>query len=64
VFEKFAGIMGPALFSLMIALTGSSRNAILSVIVFFVVGGALLLLVDVEEGQKTAREAERAAEGR
>jgi UMF1 family MFS transporter len=64
VFEKFAGIMGPALFGLMIALTGSSRNAILSVIVFFVVGGALLLLVDVEEGQKTAREAERAAEGR
>ena len=64
VFEKFAGIMGPALFGLMIALTGSSRNAILSVIVFFVVGGALLLLVDVEEGQKTARDAERAADGR
>ena len=59
VFEKFAGIMGPALFSLMIALTGSSRNAILSVIVFFVVGGLLLLMVNVEEGQKTAREAER-----
>ena len=64
VFEKFAGIMGPALFGLMIALTGSSRNAILSVIVFFVVGGALLLLVDVEEGQKVAREAERAVDGR
>ena len=42
--------MGPALFSLTIALTGSSRNAILSVIVFFVVGGLLLLLVSVEEG--------------
>ena len=63
VFEKFAGIMGPAVFSIMIATTGSSRNAILSIIAFFVVGGALLLLVDVEEGQKTAREAERAVEG-
>ncbi len=62
VFEKFAGIAGPAVFSIMIATTGSSRNAILSIIVFFVVGGALLLLVDVEEGQKTAREAERAVE--
>ena len=59
VFEKFAGIMGPAVFSVMIAVTGSSRNAILSVIMFFVVGGLLLLLVNVEEGQKTAREAER-----
>ncbi len=63
VFEKFAGIMGPGVFALTIALTGSSRNAILSVIVFFVVGAALLALVDVEEGQKTAREAERAAAG-
>jgi UMF1 family MFS transporter len=58
VFEKFAGIIGPAVFSLMILLTGSSRNAILSVIMFFVIGGLLLLLVDVEEGQKAAREAE------
>ena len=32
-------------------------------IVFLGVGGALLLLVDVEEGHKTAREAERAADG-
>ncbi len=63
VFEKFAGIAGPAVFGIMVATTGSSRNAILSIIVFFVVGGALLLLVDVEEGQKTAREAERVVEG-
>ena len=62
VFEKFAGIMGPAVFALMVALTGSSRSAILSVIMFFVVGGALLFLVNVEEGQRTAREAERVAE--
>ncbi len=61
VFEKFAGIIGPAVFSLMILITGSSRNAILSVIMFFVIGGLLLLLVDVEEGQKAARDAEARA---
>ncbi len=58
VFEKFAGIFGPAIFALTIAMTGSSRNAILSVILFFVAGAALLALVDVEEGRRAAREAE------
>jgi UMF1 family MFS transporter len=61
VFEKFAGIFGPAIFALTIAMTGSSRNAILSVIVFFVVGGILLTLVDVEDGRRRAREAEQLA---
>ena len=42
-------------------ITGSSRDAILSVIMFFVIGGLLLLLVDVEEGQKAARDAEARA---
>jgi UMF1 family MFS transporter len=56
VFEKFAGIFGPLIFAGTIAATGSSRNAILSVIGFFLVGGALLWLVDVEEGQRAALE--------
>jgi len=60
VFEKFAGIIGPGVFALMIALTGSARSAILSVAAFFVVGAALLALVNVEEGQRVAREAEAA----
>jgi len=55
VFEKFAGIFGPALFALTISLTGSSRNAILSVILFFAVGALLLSKVDVDEGQRAAR---------
>ena len=58
VFEKFAGIFGPAIFGIMAMATGSSRNAILSLIVFFVVGGALLAFVDVEAGRRAAREAE------
>jgi len=60
VVEKFAGIFGPALFAQVIALTGSSRGAILSIIAFFVVGGVLLHFVDVEQGQRAAREAEAA----
>ena len=58
VFEKFSNIFGPLLFTVTIALTGSSRNAILSVIAFFAVGAAVLAFVDVEKGQKAAREAE------
>lgn len=58
VFEKFSSIFGPLLFSIAIARTGSSRVAILSVIVFFIVGAALLAFVDVERGQRAAREAE------
>jgi len=58
VFEKFSSIFGPLLFSLTIAATGSSRNAILSVIAFFAIGAVLLAFVDVEGGRRAAREAE------
>jgi MFS transporter, UMF1 family len=60
VFERYAGILGPAIFAWVVEHSGTSRNAILSVVVFFVVGGALLTLVNVEEGRRAAREAERA----
>ena len=56
VFEKFAGIIGPLLFAATVRMTGSSRNAILSVIAFFVVGAVLLWMVDVKEGQRAARQ--------
>lgn len=54
IFEKFAGIFGPLLFYVAIELTGSSRSAILSVIVFFAAGALLLSLVDVKDGQRQA----------
>jgi UMF1 family MFS transporter len=60
VFEKFAGIFGPAIFALMILWTGSSQSAILSIIGFFIVGGALLFFVDVDEGRAVARAADKA----
>ncbi|HTM24971.1 MAG TPA: MFS transporter [Vicinamibacterales bacterium] len=59
VFERYAGILGPALFAWVVAHSGSSRNAILSVLAFFVIGGALLTAVDVVEGRRAAREGER-----
>jgi MFS transporter, UMF1 family len=54
VSEKFAGIFGPLLFSAAVALTHSNRAAILSVILFFVAGGALLVTVDIDEGRRAA----------
>jgi UMF1 family MFS transporter len=60
VFNKFAGIFGPLLFAVVIGATGSGRNAILSIIAFFVVGGTLLTFVNVGEGERAARDAEAA----
>jgi len=59
VFEKFAGIFGPLIFAGTIAATGSSRNAILSVIAFFAVGALLLIPVKVAEGQQIAQAADQ-----
>lgn len=63
VFEKFAGIMGPAIFAIVLNATGTSRSAILAIIAFFIVGGILLFFVDVEEGQRVARAEEAAVAG-
>lgn len=60
VFEKFAGVFGPAIVAAVISVTGSTRVSILSVILFFVAGAWLLLKVDVAEGQREARAAEAA----
>jgi UMF1 family MFS transporter len=54
VFEKFAGIFGPALFASAVTLTGSSRPAVISVIFFFVTGALVLRKVDVAEGVRQA----------
>jgi len=46
VVSKFSAVGGPFLFALIRHWTGSSRQALLAVIVFFVVGILLLALVD------------------
>jgi hypothetical protein len=56
VMEKFSAIIGPLLFALAAAVFDSSRPAVLSLIVLFLVGIFLLTRVDVEEGRRVARE--------
>jgi UMF1 family MFS transporter len=53
--SKFAGIAGPLLFGVVSQIAGQSRLSIVSLIVFFTVGGLLLTRVDVEEGIRVAR---------
>jgi UMF1 family MFS transporter len=55
VMEKFSGVIGPLVFAFAAANFGSSRPAILSIILFFIVGGFLLILVDVEAGKRVAQ---------
>lgn len=52
VSSKFAGIIGPAVFGIVGQMAGSSRLSIVSLIVFFVVGGLILLTVDVNKGRQ------------
>lgn len=54
---KFAAVFGPLTYGSMIALTGDVRSGILALVVFFLVGLALLLWVDVPLGRRQAREA-------
>jgi len=57
--EKFAGILGPLLYSAVGALTHDPRASILSISVFFLVGIYTLLRVDERKGAQLA-EAEEA----
>lgn len=61
VMSKFSAIVGPLLFTAAVAVFGSSRPAVLGLIVFFIVGIYLLTRVDETEGRRVAREADAAA---
>ena len=58
---KLAGVAGPLIFGLVSQGTGTSRLGILSLVVFFAVGGWLLTRVDVAAGEAAARRAEAEA---
>ncbi len=53
--DKFAGIIGPFVFASAGLLFGSSRYGIISLVIFFVLGGILLLKVDEKKGLKEAQ---------
>lgn len=55
IMEKFSSIIGPLLFGLAGATFGSSRPAVLSLIVLFILGGAILTRVNVEAGRKAVQ---------
>ena len=59
--SKFAGIFGPLLFGVVSQVAGGSRLSIVSLIVFFIVGGLLLTQVDEEAGISLAKEENRAS---
>ncbi len=56
---KFAAVIGPLLMGLVGVISGDSRTGILSLVILFIAGGALLWRVDVEEGMRMARELEK-----
>jgi len=54
VSSKFAGIIGPAVFGVVGQVTGSSRLGIVSLVFFFIIGGWVLLTVDIKRGRQAA----------
>ena len=54
IFEKFSGIAGPLVFAASVSLFGNSRAAVLSIILFFILGALVLTRVNVPEGEAQA----------
>ena len=53
---KFAAILGPPLMGYIGLITGNPRVGILSLIILFILGAYCLSKVDLEEGEKMAKE--------
>jgi len=54
--SRLGGFLGPLVFALVGQITGNSRYAILSILIFFIIGSILLSRVDDKEGLRIARE--------
>jgi UMF1 family MFS transporter len=59
VSEKIAGTAGPLLFGLVSKWMQGSRLSIVSLVIFFILGGMLLLKVNEQEGIRSAEEEEK-----
>ncbi len=55
VSDRVAGVAGQLLFGAMIAIAGSTRIAVASISVFFVIGGLVLAFVNVDAGRRAAK---------
>lgn len=60
IMEKFASLFGPLVFAGAGLLLRNSRWGVLSLIVFFIIGIAIMLTVNVEEGRRVAEEEDKA----
>ncbi len=60
IMEKVSSFIGPLLFAAAGLIFGSSRPAVLSLVLIFIVGGILLNRVDVAEGKKVAQQEDHA----
>jgi len=49
---KFASVFGPLIYGILIAITGSVRSGILSVLLFFIAGMAILWTVNEKKGRE------------
>ncbi len=56
VFNKFSSIWGPFVFAFIGQMTGSLRNSIVSLVVFFVVGMILLMFVNTKKAREAGME--------
>lgn len=63
ILSKGASVIGTGIFAVAALTFGSSRPAILSLIVLFIIGGYLLTRVDIEEGRRIAREEDASVYG-
>ncbi len=62
VFEKFATILGPALFGVVSMIMGESRLSIVSLLIFFITGLIILTRVNVKKGIAVAQAEEQTLE--
>ncbi len=54
--SRIGGFLGPLVFAVVGQVMGNSRYAIISLLIFFIVGGLLLMNVDEKEGIQIAKE--------
>ena len=52
---KFASVFGPLIYGILIAITRNVQSGILSVLLFFIVGMAILWTVDEKKGMEEKR---------
>jgi UMF1 family MFS transporter len=53
--DRVSAMGGPLVYGLLVWLTGNTRIALLSLTLFFAIGGVILLLVNVEDGRRRAQ---------